>query len=401
MSSGFITENEIAEARKKKQEEWERVRKADDPIEAPEQPYDPRSLYERLQEQKQRKELEYEEAHKLKNMIKGLDDDEIEFLDLVDRTKIAADRRKNLEEERELSDYRNRVAHLQEQSLDQKLQAEVVVNKPKMIGGTRSSQTKLLKGVIVPKSDILKRKSSTEIVDNVKISKLDVEVQTKKNKRKQTDIEEHQVNLDTLEKVTFCSEPKEMNSKTLSNKPIKENCGLTCVGILPGLGYYEESSSEDTSDSDEMVMPNENSPKFDLIGRKIVARSKETEKKECSNIVKEKNYKRNLFSNGNSKVKSKKGIIKKNMVKKGNITAVSSDEEEDVEFDIATNIDVEWNRADSPFVFDQLIRDPKKDDFVLTEFKIEKNIKPVYYVARILIEKMIMNTSKFPVSAKV
>jgi hypothetical protein len=31
----------------------------------PEEPYDHRSLYERLQEQKQKKDLEYEEAHKL------------------------------------------------------------------------------------------------------------------------------------------------------------------------------------------------------------------------------------------------------------------------------------------------------------------------------------------------
>lgn len=32
MSSGFITEAEAAEVRKRRQEEWERVRKADDPI---------------------------------------------------------------------------------------------------------------------------------------------------------------------------------------------------------------------------------------------------------------------------------------------------------------------------------------------------------------------------------
>lgn len=32
MSSGFISETDIVEARKKRQEEWERVRKADDPI---------------------------------------------------------------------------------------------------------------------------------------------------------------------------------------------------------------------------------------------------------------------------------------------------------------------------------------------------------------------------------
>lgn len=62
-------------------------------------------------------------------MIKGLDDDEIEFLDLVDRTKLAADRRKNIEEEQELNDYRNRVASLQEKALDEKLQATIA--KPK------------------------------------------------------------------------------------------------------------------------------------------------------------------------------------------------------------------------------------------------------------------------------
>lgn len=32
MSSGFITESELAEAKKKRQEEWEKVRKADDPL---------------------------------------------------------------------------------------------------------------------------------------------------------------------------------------------------------------------------------------------------------------------------------------------------------------------------------------------------------------------------------
>lgn len=32
MSSGFISESDAVEARKKRQEEWERVRKADDPL---------------------------------------------------------------------------------------------------------------------------------------------------------------------------------------------------------------------------------------------------------------------------------------------------------------------------------------------------------------------------------
>lgn len=34
-------------------------------LEAPEEEYDSRSLYDRLQEQKNKKDMEYEEAHKL------------------------------------------------------------------------------------------------------------------------------------------------------------------------------------------------------------------------------------------------------------------------------------------------------------------------------------------------
>lgn len=37
-------------------------------VEAPEEPYDPRSLYERLQEQKNKRDAEYEEAHKLSEL---------------------------------------------------------------------------------------------------------------------------------------------------------------------------------------------------------------------------------------------------------------------------------------------------------------------------------------------
>ena len=65
MSSGFITEKEVAERRRARQEEWEKNRNEDDPVEPPEEPpHDPRSLYERLQEQRQKKEEEYDEAHK-------------------------------------------------------------------------------------------------------------------------------------------------------------------------------------------------------------------------------------------------------------------------------------------------------------------------------------------------
>ena len=64
MSSGFITENEAVEVRKRKQEQWDAIKKDGDPDQPPEEMYDPRSLYDRLQEQKQKKQDEYDEAHK-------------------------------------------------------------------------------------------------------------------------------------------------------------------------------------------------------------------------------------------------------------------------------------------------------------------------------------------------
>jgi len=85
MSSGFVSETELAERRKVRQQEWEKVRTAEQPLgecvcvcisvtlllsnnyfaEVPEEQYDHRSLFDRLDEQRRKKEYEYEETHKL------------------------------------------------------------------------------------------------------------------------------------------------------------------------------------------------------------------------------------------------------------------------------------------------------------------------------------------------
>lgn len=58
-------------------------------------------------------------------MIKGLDDDEVEFLDLIDRTKMEEERKKNLEEEKEVQEFKAKVASLQEKSLEERLKHEL------------------------------------------------------------------------------------------------------------------------------------------------------------------------------------------------------------------------------------------------------------------------------------
>ncbi|XP_015120656.1 PSME3-interacting protein [Diachasma alloeum] len=255
MSSGFISEAELAEQRKTRQEEWNKVRTAEQPAEVSEEKLD-RSLYDRLQEQKNKRDMEYEEAHKLKNMIKGLDDDEVEFLDLVDRTKLEQERKKCLEEEEEMRDFKARVAHLQEASLNERLKQELQkphsTSKTTSGGSTRNSQHRLLAGVVVKKRE----KSQTGA--------------SKGTKRKLSDA-------DGSSKLSESPKPPELPRTIDNTLGISQNevilcekmhnpSAFKCIGILPGLGPYDNSSdSECSSDSDH----EHEHIKYDLLGREL------------------------------------------------------------------------------------------------------------------------------------
>ncbi|XP_055371166.1 PSME3-interacting protein [Condylostylus longicornis] len=237
MSSKFITEAEIVEMKKKRQEEWEKVRNCDDPVEAPEEPYDSRSLYEKLKEQKMKKDLEYEEAHKLKNLIRGLDDDEVHFLDLVSKQKYENEKKQQLEVEKELEDYRKQVAALQEKTNQKRI--ENMNSKPNSkIVKTKSTQKSLMSGII--------RKPSGTCETS------------KTNNAQNSDME--------TKKIAQKRKPENDIEKTTANMANTADKGaLKCIAILPGIGRYKESSdSEMSSDSDEEI----SNEKYDLCGRK-------------------------------------------------------------------------------------------------------------------------------------
>ena len=59
------------------------VRKPSDPETAPEAPVETRSLFDQLQAHKMAAQEDFEEKRALKNQIRGIDDDEAEFLDQV------------------------------------------------------------------------------------------------------------------------------------------------------------------------------------------------------------------------------------------------------------------------------------------------------------------------------
>ncbi|XP_022835046.1 protein FAM192A [Spodoptera litura] len=219
MSSGFISESEILEARRRRQEEWEKVRTADQPEEAPEEPYDTRPLYQRLEEQRLKKEAEYEEAHKLKNMIRGLDDDEVGFLDLVERSKAKAAQQISIEEQREMQEFRERVSNLAESEELTRLRAQLApARNTQTSSQAQNTQKNKLQGVVVRKR---------------KASELDGEKQDKDSPPPKTN-----------GIVTNTNDTQNGNAGT-------EDCVLRCVGVLPGLGHYDTDSTSDTDDSSD------------------------------------------------------------------------------------------------------------------------------------------------------
>ena len=142
----FVSEAELDERRKRRQEEWEKVRKPEDPEECPEEVYDPRSLYERLQEQKDRKQQEYEEQFKFKNMVRGLDEDETNFLDEVSRQQELIEKQRREEELKELKEHRSNL-HKVGISSENKKEVEKKAVKPTETKN-KFSQAKLLAGAV-------------------------------------------------------------------------------------------------------------------------------------------------------------------------------------------------------------------------------------------------------------
>ncbi|XP_013194383.2 PSME3-interacting protein [Amyelois transitella] len=246
MSSGFITETEILEARRRRQEEWEKVRTDDQPKEAPEEPYDTRPLYQRLEEQRMKKDAEYEEAHKLKNMIRGLDDDEVGFLDLVETAKAKAAQQISIEEQREMQEFRERVSNLAESEEMLRLRAQLAPARPPPAAPAHRNK---LQGVVVRK-----RKAS--------------ELESEKKDETQVPA-----------KINGVVSNNKQNGDVSPGAQAQAAGAMRCVGVLPGLGHYDTDSSSDTDDSSDIDSDeNDKCCKRDLLGRRPEEKRKDEDK---------------------------------------------------------------------------------------------------------------------------
>ncbi|NXG76740.1 F192A protein, partial [Baryphthengus martii] len=229
----FVSESELEERRKRRQEEWEKVRKPEDPEECPEEAYDPRSLYERLQEQREKKQQEFEEQFKFKNMVRGLDEDETHFLDEVSRQQELLEKQRREEELRELKEYRISFALkwlvvIQRRmgvSTDPKKETEKKLPVKSVENKNKFSQAKLLAGAV--------KHRSSDGGNSVKRLKLDTD-HDEKNKEKPSCVS--------------------LGSSHVGGSTIHCPSAAVCIGILPGLGAYSGSSdSESSSDSEGTI----------------------------------------------------------------------------------------------------------------------------------------------------
>ncbi|CAH3139602.1 unnamed protein product [Porites lobata] len=243
----FVSEAELDEVREKRQKEWEKVRKEDDPLECPEQVHDNKTLYERLQEQKQKKQDEWDEQHQLKNMIRGLDSDETLFLDLVSKQQEEIASRRFNEESQEIREYRDAVSQFQSTvavPADIKLPGSAVLNtKSSQESGTKKSQLQLIAGAI-------KRKGNSEKTSPEKRTKVCEEVKENHtavgNNQENENASAKQRHTSLVENKTTDQLPaNEAKTKTEQNQEGKQ------TPVIPGLGIYSDSSDSDTSDSDE------------------------------------------------------------------------------------------------------------------------------------------------------
>lgn len=209
----FVSQDALDDKRKKRQEEWEKVRKPEDPEEVPEEAYDPRCLYDRLEEQKMKKQEEHDELFALKNQVKGLGEDEVEFLDFVSKRQEDLDKKRQKEDTEVLKEYRSAIAaETLEKADSQKKTSES--KSSRLAAQGKKSQQSLLMGAV-------KRKS------------------TNSDDSKQTD--------ESLEKKQKTSDSAHANPT--SSAP-KSNGIARIIGILPGLGAYDDSSDEKDSSSD-------------------------------------------------------------------------------------------------------------------------------------------------------
>ena len=131
-----------------------------------------RSLFERLEENKRLKQEMYDQQHDIKNVVRGIDDDEAAFLDKVDEIKSEAEIQRIKEERKELQEYKEMKEKLLEEEEHRRL-SDLTAKKTKIDPDiVKKKQSKLLIGAVVKKRNITEEKlDKTDAGPSLKVQK--------------------------------------------------------------------------------------------------------------------------------------------------------------------------------------------------------------------------------------
>lgn len=226
------------------------------PTECPEEEYDPRTLYERLKEQRDKKQEDFEESRKLKHCIKVLDNDEVEFLSKVDEQKLKEMLEKQEEEKQAIEEFRKQVADQTQveqekkigeftRSLFSKQSPSSSKDATNQLARTTRRQAKLLQNAV-------KRKASEDEDQPAKRQKDDDSREdgqggSGEKEDKKEDEKDEKDNDEKDEK----NDDDASGAKRAVVIEQEQPTAFKVLGVLPGLASYYSDSSNSAYDSDE------------------------------------------------------------------------------------------------------------------------------------------------------
>ncbi|KAI7901498.1 N-terminal domain of NEFA-interacting nuclear protein NIP30-domain-containing protein [Cokeromyces recurvatus] len=188
--------------------------------------YDPRTLYERLQEQRAIKEEKFLEESRFANQIKRIDEEEAEYFKILADEKEKLERQRKINEQQELEEYRKAVESSRTASTTSQLPILETTSKTTFTTTNATTKHPIIKS---------NKNSKTGLkgVLFVKKRARDEEEDKTKNKDK-----------DQKEKSPLDKKVKTSNKSNPSNKK-KNNASTSSLSLLSAYENINSSESED------------------------------------------------------------------------------------------------------------------------------------------------------------
>ncbi|KAI9476020.1 MAG: N-terminal domain of NEFA-interacting nuclear protein NIP30-domain-containing protein [Benjaminiella poitrasii] len=215
IKNSFISRS-IVEADKEKQ-----IEESSEPPVVVQESYDPRTLYERLQEQKAIKEEKFAEESRFANHIKRIDDEEAEYFKTLADEKEKLERQRIISEQLELEEYRKAVESTRSTSVTSQL--PIIESSTKMALTTASTNATKHPSII---------KSNKNSKNNIK----GVLFVKKRGRDEKEEAEKKDVQSDKKAKLS--------NTTSLSEGK-KDSASSGSLSLLSAYGDVSSSESED------------------------------------------------------------------------------------------------------------------------------------------------------------